>query len=52
MLFGKDFFKIVQFVVWFLRGWARMFGDDEDRQADDEVKSNHMAHMPDDPDRC
>ncbi len=41
MKFGSDFFKILEFVVAILRMFARVFGDDEDRQADDEQAAKH-----------
>jgi len=40
MKFGADFFKILQLVVSFIRMFARIFGDDEDKKADDEVQKN------------
>jgi len=41
MKFGSDFFKILEFVVAILRMFARVFGDDEDRAADDEQAEKH-----------
>jgi len=40
MKFGVDFFKIVAFAMQILRLFARIFGDDEDKKADDEVQNN------------
>lgn len=40
-MFGGDFFKILEFVMAVLRLFARVFGDDEDRKADDEQKELH-----------
>ena len=39
MVFGSDFFKILEIIVAILRMWARVFGDDEDRKADEETKA-------------
>lgn len=41
MKFGADFFKILEFVVAILRMFARVFGDDDDRKADDEQRATH-----------
>lgn len=41
MMFGQDFFKIIEFAVAILRLFARIFGDDEDKQNDDDVRANH-----------
>lgn len=49
MLFDKNFFKVLNFIIWAIRGFARMFGDDDDRSNDDEASNNHMQHMPPQP---
>ena len=41
MHLGKDFFLIAKFVVAVIRLFGRIFGDNDDRKADDEVESNH-----------
>jgi len=41
MKFGADFFKVLEFVMAVLRLFARVFGDAEDRKADDEQKNLH-----------
>lgn len=41
MKFGSDFFKIIELVIAILRMFARIFGDDEDRAQDDEVREKH-----------
>ena len=43
MKFGKDFFQILEFVVAILRLFARVFGDDDDRKADDEQQAKNGA---------
>jgi len=40
MKFGMDFFKIIVFAMQILRLFARIFGDEDDKQADDEVQKN------------
>jgi len=40
MKFGEDFFKIVAFAMQILRLFARIFGDEEDKKADDHVQGN------------
>lgn len=45
MKFGADFFKIVTFIVQILRLFGRMFGDEQDRQADDEIQKNHIHEV-------
>ena len=32
MIFGKDFFRVLKFVVAIMRLIAEIFGDDEDRK--------------------
>lgn len=44
-MFGKDFFKILEFVMAALRLFARIFGDDDDRKNDDETQSNHRHEV-------
>lgn len=41
MKFGEDFFKVLEFVMAILRMFARVFGDEEDREADDEQQKLH-----------
>lgn len=41
MHLGKDFFLIAKFVVAVIRLFGRIFGDEDDRKADDEVENNH-----------
>lgn len=41
MKFGSDFFKVLELVVAILRMFARIFGDADDRQADDEQRAQH-----------
>jgi len=38
-MFGRDFFKTLNFIMAALRLFARIFGDDKDRKADDEVNN-------------
>lgn len=45
MKFGIDFFKILQLVVSFIRMFARIFGDEEDKKADDETQENCKKEM-------
>jgi len=40
-MFGKDFFRTLEFVVAVLRLFARVFGDDDDRKADDEQRQKY-----------
>lgn len=40
MNFGADFFKIIAFAMQILRLFGRIFGDDEDKKADDQVQGN------------
>jgi len=44
-MFGADFFKIIQFVMDALRLFARIFGDEKDRENDDKVQSNHRHEI-------
>lgn len=41
MKFGRDFFKIFNFAIQLLRLFAKIFGDDEDKEAvkESEVRS-------------
>ena len=41
-MFGTDFFKMLEFVMAALRLFARIFGDDEDRENDDKTQGNHV----------
>lgn len=41
MVFGNDFFKVLQLVVAILRVWGRIMGDKDDRKNDDAVQGNH-----------
>lgn len=45
MHIGSDFFKWVQVIVAILRILGRVFGDDEDKKADDEVQGNHVHEV-------
>ena len=47
MKFGVDFFKILQLVVSFIRMFARIFGDEEDKKADDETQTNCKNELND-----
>ena len=40
MIFGADYFKIIQFVIDCLRLFGRIFGDPEDKKNDDQVQGN------------
>lgn len=44
-MFGRDFFKILEFVMAALRLFARIFGDDEDRKNDDITQGNHKHEV-------
>lgn len=44
-MFGSDFFKILEYIVAALRLFARIFGDDDDKKADDEAQSNHRHEV-------
>lgn len=33
MIFGRDFFKILNIVIQLMRMFAKVFGDDEDKKA-------------------
>ncbi len=39
MKFGKDFFRIFNFAIQLLRLFARIFGDDEDKQEVEESEA-------------
>ncbi|MBA7682975.1 hypothetical protein ES703_91331 [subsurface metagenome] len=45
MMFGEDFFKIIQFAMAVLRLFARIFGDAEDRKNDDKCEQNHRHEV-------
>lgn len=45
MMFGQDFFKILQFVMDALRLFARIFGDAEDKANDDKNQQNHKHEI-------
>jgi len=45
MVFGSDFFKVLEFIMAALRLFARIFGDADDRKNDDEVQSNHRHEV-------
>lgn len=44
-MFGQDFFKVMQFVVAVLRLMARIFGDQKDKELDDEFGKNHLHEI-------
>lgn len=45
MMFGQDFFKVLQFIMAALRLFARVFGDADDRKNDDETQGNHRHEV-------
>lgn len=44
-MFGTDFFKMLEFVMAAIRLFARIFGDDKDRENDDKTQSNHVHEV-------
>jgi len=45
MIFGEDFFKILQFVVAVMRLIARIFGNEKDKELDDKFGTNCLSDV-------
>lgn len=46
MLFGADFFKILNLVVQVMRLFSKVFGDDKDKKAAEESEIRTMDSKP------
>lgn len=46
-MFGADFFRWIQFVIAAVRLFARIFGDEEDRQHEEEINNHQSQNVND-----